>query len=177
MGDDTPLAILSDRPKHLYQYFKQIFAQVTNPALDCIREELVTATETFIGSEGNLLRPGPKSCRMIRMDTPIIDNRDLGKLREIKLEGFKSATIDALFPADQGGKGLEKSLNSVFRQANKAIKEGVNILIVSDRNFGREHAAIPTLLVMGGLHHHLVRKGTRTRVSIILETALTTDQS
>jgi glutamate synthase domain-containing protein 2/glutamate synthase domain-containing protein 1/glutamate synthase domain-containing protein 3 len=170
MGNDTPLAILSDRPKHLYQYFKQIFAQVTNPALDCIREELVTGTETFIGSEGNLLRPGPKSCRMIRMETPVIDDRDLGKLQEIDREGFKSTTIHALFPANQGGKGLEKSLNSLFRQANKAIKDGVNILIVSDRDINREQAAIPTLLAMGGLHHHLVRKGTRARVSIILET-------
>ena len=170
MGNDTPLAILSDRPKHLYQYFKQIFAQVTNPALDCIREELVTATETFIGSEGNLLRPGPKSCRMIRLDTPLIDNRDLGKLREINREGFRSARIDALFPSNHGGKGLEKSLTSLFRQANRAIKGGVNILIVSDRKEDRDHAAIPTLLVMAGLHHYLVRKGTRTRVSIILET-------
>ncbi|MEZ5277390.1 MAG: glutamate synthase central domain-containing protein [Opitutaceae bacterium] len=116
MGNDTPLAILSDRPKHLYQYFKQIFAQVTNPALDCIREELVTATETFIGSEGNLLNPGPKSCRMIRMDTPIIDNRTLAKLREVKRDGFKSATVDALFPADQDGKGLEKALTNLFRR-------------------------------------------------------------
>ncbi len=170
MGNDTPLAVLSDQPKHLYQYFKQIFAQVTNPALDCIREELVTATETFIGSEGNLLRPGPKSCRMIRLDAPLIDNRDLGKLREIDLEGFRSVTIDALFPADGGGKGLEKSLTALFRQANRAIKSGVNILIVSDRKADRDQAAIPTLLVMAGLHHYLVRQGTRTRVSIILET-------
>jgi len=170
MGNDTPLAVLSDRSTHLYQYFKQIFAQVTNPALDCIREELVTATETFIGAEGNLLRPGPKSCRMIRLDTPLIDNRDLGKLREVELSGFRSATIDALFPVDQGGKGLEKSLTALFRHANRAVRDGVNILIVSDRNADRDHAAIPTLLVMGGLHHYLVKKGTRTRVSIILET-------
>jgi glutamate synthase domain-containing protein 1 len=104
MGNDTPLAVLSDRSKHLYQYFKQIFAQVTNPALDCIREELVTATETFLGSEGNLLEPNPESCRMIRLESPLIDNRRLAQLREIELEGFKSATLDALFPATGEGR-------------------------------------------------------------------------
>ena len=112
MGNDTPLAVLSQKPKHLYQYFKQIFAQVTNPALDCIREELVTATETFLGSEGNLLEPGPKSCRMIRIDHPLLDNQQLAKLREIELDGFKSATLDALFPTDDGGKGLEEAPRS-----------------------------------------------------------------
>jgi glutamate synthase (ferredoxin) len=170
MGNDTPLAILSNRSKLLYEYFKQIFAQVTNPALDCIREELVTATETFIGSEGNLLKPGPKSCRMVRLDSPLIDNRTLGKLREIQTPGFKSTTINASFPTDQDGKGLEKALAELFHQANKAIKEGVNILIISDRNISQDRAAIPTLLAMAGLHHHLVNKGTRTRVSIVLET-------
>jgi hypothetical protein len=99
MGNDTPLAVLSSKPKHLYSYFKQIFAQVTNPALDCIREELVTASETFIGSEGNLLAPGPKSCRMIRLDSPLIDNKALAQLREVNLDGFKATTIDAIFPA------------------------------------------------------------------------------
>ncbi len=170
MGNDTPLAVLSEKPKHLYQYFKQIFAQVTNPALDCIREELVTATETFIGSEGNLLDPGPKSCRMIRLDNPLLDNRQLAKLREVSLDGFKATTLDALFPADQGGAGLDKAFESLCAAADKAIADGFNILIVSDRNIDASHAAMPTLLAMGGLHHHLVRSGTRTRVSIILET-------
>ena len=170
MGNDTPLAVLSEKPKHLYNYFKQIFAQVTNPALDCIREELVTATETFIGSEGNLLDPGPKSCRMIRLDNPLLDNKQLAKLREISLDGFKATTLDALFPADQGGAGLEKGFESLCAAADQAIADGFNILIVSDRNISTAHAAMPTLLVMGGLHHHLVRSGNRTRVSIILET-------
>ena len=170
MGNDTPLAVLSQKPKHLYNYFKQIFAQVTNPALDCIREELVTATETFIGSEGNLLDPGPKSCRMIRLDNPLLDNKQLAKLREVSLDGFKATTLDALFPADQGGAGLDKAFESLCAAADKAIADGFNILIVSDRNISAAHAAMPTLLVMGGLHHHLVRSGTRTRVSIILET-------
>ena len=170
MGNDTPLAVLSAKPKLLYQYFKQIFAQVTNPALDCIREELVTATETFIGSEGNLLDPGPQSCRMIRLDTPLIDNKQLAQLREVALPGFKATTLDALFSADQGGNGLEKAFDRLCAAADWAIANGSNILIVSDRNIDATHAAMPTLLVAGGLHHHLVRSGTRTLVSIILET-------
>ena len=170
MGNDTPLAVLSEKPKHLYNYFKQIFAQVTNPALDCIREELVTATETFLGSEGNLLQPGPKSCRMIRLDHPLIDNKQLAKLREVDLDGFKATTLDALFPAHQGGEGLEKAFDGLCAAADQAIKDGNNLLIISDRNIDAKNAAMPTLLVMGGLHHHLVRSGTRTLVSIILET-------
>jgi glutamate synthase domain-containing protein 2/glutamate synthase domain-containing protein 1/glutamate synthase domain-containing protein 3/aryl carrier-like protein len=170
MGNDTPLAVLSEKPKHLYNYFKQIFAQVTNPALDCIREELVTATETFLGSEGNLLEPGPKSCRMIRLDHPLIDNGQLAKLREVNLDGFKATTLEALFPADQGGEGLEKAFDNLCAAADQAIKDGNNLLIISDRKIDAKHAAMPTLLVMGGLHHHLVRSGTRTLVSIILET-------
>jgi glutamate synthase (ferredoxin) len=170
MGNDTPLAVLSNKSKLLYEYFKQIFAQVTNPALDCIREELVTATETFIGSEGNLLEPTPKSCRMIRFDSPLIDNSALAQLKEIEIDGFQSATLDMLFTAERGGEGLEVALNQLFTQADAAIKQGVNILIISDRNITARKAAIPTLLAMGGLHHHLVRSGTRTRVSIVLET-------
>ena len=174
MGNDTPLAVLSNRSRPLYDYFKQIFAQVTNPPLDCIREELVTATETFIGSEGNLLEPGPQSCRMIRLASPLIDNNDLAKLREVNATGFRAATIPALFDAaaTDGGDALEQALEALFAEADRQVEhEGVNILIVSDRGISPEKAAIPTLLAMGGLHHHLVRRGTRTRVSIILETA------
>ena len=170
MGNDTPLAVLSSKPKHLYQYFKQIFAQVTNPALDCIREELVTSTETFLGSEGNLLAPGPQSCRMIRLDNPLIDNESIARLREVNLSGFKATTIDAVFPADQGGLGLEAAFDKICSQADEAIAAGNNLLILSDRNIDRDNAAFPTLLLMGGLHHYLVGKGTRTLVSIILET-------
>ncbi len=169
MGTDIPLAVLSDKSKLLYDYFKQIFAQVTNPALDCIREELVTATETFLGSESNLLKQGPKNCRMIRLDSPLIDNRELAKLRHIETDGFKAATLPMLFPPKTDGKGLKKSLDSLFRAADRAIKSGVNLLILSDRGVCSDQAAIPTLLAMGGLHHHLVNRGTRTRVSIILE--------
>jgi len=170
MGNDTPLAVLSNRSKLLYEYFKQIFAQVTNPALDCIREELVTATETFLGSEGNLLQPTPESCRMIRLESPLIDNTAMAKLKEIVNEGFQSATLNTLFTAELGGEGLENALERLFREADAAIDQGVNILILSDRQLTQKRAAIPTLLAMGGLHHHLVRTGTRTRVSIVLET-------
>lgn len=170
MGNDTPLAVLSEKPKLLYQYFKQIFAQVTNPALDCIREELVTATETFLGSEGNLLDPGPQSCRMIRLSNPLIDNKDLAKLREVDLEGFKATTLDAIFPADRGGEGLTDAFEVLCMAADQAIADGSNLLIISDRNISADMAAMPTLLMMGGLHHHLVKAGTRTKVSIILET-------
>lgn len=170
MGNDTPLAVLSNKSRILYEYFKQIFAQVTNPALDCIREELVTGTETFLGSEGNLLDAGLHSCRMIRLPSPLIDNATLAKLRDIEIDGFKSITLDALFPANSTGAGLEKALKRLFRAADKAIKAGHNLIILSDRNISAENAAIPTLLAMGGLHHHLVDAGTRTKVSIILET-------
>jgi len=169
MGNDTPLAVLSNKSKHLYQYFKQIFAQVTNPALDSIREELVTASETFLGAEGNLLDPNPKSCHMIRLENPLIDNKRLAQLREINLQGFKSATVDMLFPADSGGSGLEAAMEHLCRKVDVMIEAGVNLVILSDRNISKENAAIPTLLATGGLHHHLVRKGTRTKVSIILE--------
>ena len=144
MGNDSPLAVLSSKNKPLYSYFKQLFAQVTNPALDCIREELVTATETFIGSEGNLLDPGPHSCRMIRLDNPLLDNKQLAKLREVSLDGFKATTLDALFPADQGGDGLENAFDGLCAAADKAIDDGYNILIVSDRNIDAANAAMPT---------------------------------
>ena len=170
MGNDTPLAVLSDKSKHLYQYFKQIFAQVTNPALDCIREELVTATETFLGAEGNVLEPKPESCHLIRVSNPLIDNKRMAQLKELHLQGFKAATVDALFLAEKGGEGLEEAMEKLCRNVDVMIEAGVNIVIVSDRNIDKEHAAIPTLLAMGGLHHHLVRKGTRTKVSIVLET-------
>lgn len=170
MGNDTPLSVLSDQSKLLYSYFKQIFAQVTNPALDCIREELVTATETFIGSEGNLLTPGPDSCRMIRLKSPLIDNKQLEQLRQVGEAGFKAATLPMLYKVEAGAKGLESALENLFAAADKAIEDNVNVLVISDKNIDTENAAIPTLLATGGLHHHLVSKGTRTRVSIVLET-------
>ncbi|MGK0463860.1 MAG: glutamate synthase (ferredoxin) [Lentimonas sp.] len=184
MGNDAPLAVLSDKPQSLYNYFKQLFAQVTNPPIDPIREELVTASITFIGSEGDLTRPGPQSCRMIKFESPLISNKELTQLKTIKLDGFKSAKLPITFEPEFGGlaeghngisepsisgKGLEGALEHLFENADAAINDGVNILILSDRKIGPKKAPIPALLAVSGLHQHLIRAGTRKRVSIILE--------
>ncbi|HXI84073.1 MAG TPA: glutamate synthase large subunit [Verrucomicrobiae bacterium] len=169
MGTDTPLAVLSNKPQLLYNYFKQLFAQVTNPPIDCIREELITSTFTTIGPEGNLLDPQPENCRQIQLKGPVLSNEEFERLRHINHPGFKSITLPTLFKVDEGGKGLEKALDQLFRKASKAIKEDHNILILSDRGVDHENAAIPALLAVAGMHHHLIRKGTRTRVALVLE--------
>jgi glutamate synthase domain-containing protein 2/glutamate synthase domain-containing protein 1/glutamate synthase domain-containing protein 3 len=169
MGNDTPLAVLSNRPQLLYNYFKQLFAQVTNPPVDCIREEIIMSAHTLIGSERNLLKPGPESCRMIELDRPILSNEELEKLRHIQRPGFKSVTLPMVFPARSGGEGLEAALEDIFQRANHAIADGVNIIILSDRGVNHEMAPIPALLAVAGLHHHLVREGTRTRIGLVLE--------
>ncbi|MCC5840465.1 MAG: glutamate synthase large subunit [Opitutales bacterium] len=199
MGNDTPLAVLSDRPQLLYNYFKQLFAQVTNPAIDPIREELVTASVTFIGSESDLLHPGPENCRMIRLESPIIGNEELERLRQVQLSGFRATTLPILYrpelkepglaegvlpgQARHGdmvdvvdlnevtGKGLENALEDLYEAADAAIREGANLLILSDRGVNARKSPIPALLAVSGLHHHLIREGTRTKVSIILESA------
>lgn len=169
MGTDIPLAILSNRSKLLYDYFKQLFAQVTNPPIDCIREEIVTSAETTIGTERNLLDPTPASCRLIELKSPILTNEDLAKLKHIDEVGFKAVTIATLFAPDQGASGLELAMTDVCAQAERAISEGANILILSDRGVDKMHAAIPPLLAVSGLHHHLIRVGRRTQVGLILE--------
>ncbi|MCS7261519.1 MAG: glutamate synthase subunit alpha, partial [Anaerolineae bacterium] len=169
MGNDAPLAVLSDRPQLLYNYFKQLFAQVTNPPIDAIREELVTSTELMIGSEGNLLEPGPESCRQIKLSSPILTNSELARLRHVCWPGFKSRTLPILFNPEGGGAALEEAMEALCRQADQALEEGVNIFILSDRGIGPDKAAIPALLAVSGLHHHLIRHGTRTRVSLVLE--------
>ena len=169
MGTDTPLAVLSDKPQSLYNYFKQLFAQVTNPPIDCIREEIVTSAETTIGSEKNLLNPVPESCHLIELKSPILTNEEFSKLKHLDQPGYKSVTIPILYKVDKGAKGLEKALGDVFKQATKAIKEGINIIIISDRGVDAKNAAIPALLAVSGLHHHLIREGTRTRVGLVLE--------
>jgi glutamate synthase domain-containing protein 2/glutamate synthase domain-containing protein 1/glutamate synthase domain-containing protein 3 len=169
MGTDTPLAVLSSQPQLLYNYFKQLFAQVTNPPIDCIREEIITSTYTTIGPEGNLLDPRPESCHQIRLKGPVLSNEEFERLRHIRAPGFKSITLPILFNVDEGGTGLEKALDKLFKAATKAIKDGCNILILSDRGIHAELAAIPALLAVSGLHHHLIRKGTRTRVALVLE--------
>jgi len=169
MGTDTPLAVLSDKPVLLYNYFKQLFAQVTNPPIDPIREEIVTATVTMLGSEGNLLDPKPESCRMIKLDGPIISNAELEQIRHVEGEGFHPVTIPILFPASEGAAGLAPAMQVLCAAADKAIAENKNILVLSDRGVDAGNVAIPALLAVSGLHHHLIRAGTRTKVSLVLE--------
>jgi glutamate synthase (NADPH/NADH) large chain len=171
MGTDTPLAVLSDQAQPLFNYFKQLFAQVTNPPLDAIREELVTSMLTGAGGEENLLEPGPKSCRQIALDSPILDNDEIARLKQLDGSwlGFKSTTLSMTFPAADGADGMARSLESMFEKAVAAIKEGSNLLILSDRGVGLKNAPIPSLLACAGLHHHLVRVGMRTRAGLVLE--------
>jgi glutamate synthase (ferredoxin) len=183
MGTDTPLAVLSDKPQLLYNYFKQLFAQVTNPPIDSIREEIIMSTELWTGSEGNLLEPGPRSCHSIKLKTPILKNEELAKLKALDgmpirtpvgegeglKEGFKSVTLPILFDARAGGAGLERAMADVCRRASDAIAAGANIIILSDRGMDATHAAIPALLAVAGVHHHLIREGTRTRAGLVLE--------
>ncbi|MDQ3562601.1 MAG: glutamate synthase large subunit [Pseudomonadota bacterium] len=170
MGTDAALAVLSNRPRLLYDYFKQLFAQVTNPPLDGIREELVTQTETPIGPEGNLLAPGPESCRLLRLKTPILDNGELAKIRHLDLPGFRSVTIPILFPAAEGGSGLARAMQEICVRASQAIAEGSTYIILSDRGVNEHFAPIPALLATAGVHHHLVREGTRVKAGLVVET-------
>jgi glutamate synthase (ferredoxin) len=169
MGTDIPLAVLSDKPKLLYDYFKQLFAQVTNPPIDCIREEIVTSSITTIGPEGNLLKPEPKSCNLIELKSPVLTNEELAKLKNVAHGRFRSVTIPTLFNPEEKAAGLEKAMDEVCRQASLQIDAGVNLIILSDRGVDKHNAAIPALLAVGGLHHFLIREGKRTKVGLILE--------
>src|SRR5438552_2134360 len=157
MGTDTALAVLSNRPRLLYDYFKQLFAQVTNPPLDAIREELVTSMESTIGPERNLLKPEPESCRQITIRYPIIDNDELAKLVHVEARGFRSITLPMLYAAAGGGAALERAMDDLRRRTSAAIAAGHNILILSDRGVAAARAPIPSLLATAGVHHHLVR--------------------
>jgi glutamate synthase (ferredoxin) len=169
MGTDTPLSVLSNRPKLLYDYFQQLFAQVTNPPIDSIREEIITSAETTIGSERNLLKPEPESCHLIALKTPILSDAELAKLKQLQDGDFRSRTLSILFDPQAGAAGLEQAMATVYAQADAAIAEGVSLLILSDRGLSATQAPIPALLAVSGLHHHLIRTGTRTRVGLILE--------
>jgi len=174
MGTDTPLAVLSDQPQLLYSYFKQLFAQVTNPPLDCIREELVTSVLTCLGPEVNLLEPGPEAARQIRIDSFVIDNDDMARLKQLdgvlpEERGFKSVTLPMTFPASEGSVGLEAALEGIFQAASAAIEGGASLLILSDRGVDENNAPIPSLLATAGLHHYLVREGTRSQVGLVIE--------
>jgi glutamate synthase domain-containing protein 2/glutamate synthase domain-containing protein 1/glutamate synthase domain-containing protein 3 len=169
MGTDTPLAVLSQKPQLLYNYFKQLFAQVTNPPIDPIREEIVTSTETMVGARGNLLKPTPESCSLIKLEHPILTDAQLDKLKFISRPGFKSVTLPILFKAADGAKGLETALDNLFAAADQGIKDGCNIIIISDRGVDEQNAPIPALLATAGLHHHLIRAGTRGKIGLVLE--------
>ena len=169
MGTDTPLAVLSNKPQLLYNYFKQLFAQVTNPPIDCIREEIITSSDTAIGPERNLLKPEPESCRQIKLKSPVLSNEEFEKVRHIKSPHFRAVTLPILFKASEGGKGLERAIDQLCRKASKAIAEGTNFIILSDRGIDKDHAPIPALLAVSSVHHHLVRRGERCRVSLLLE--------
>ncbi len=169
MGTDTPIAVLSNKSKLIYDYFHQLFAQVTNPPIDCIREEIITSSVTTIGAEGNLLDPKPASCHLIELKTPILSNEEIAKLKTIAHGQFSSATLEIVFDPKAGTTGLEKAMDDLCAKADKFVAEGKNILILSDRSVGKDKAPIPALLAVGGLHHHLIRKGTRTQCDIVLE--------
>jgi glutamate synthase (ferredoxin) len=172
MGNDAALAVLSDRPQLLYNYFKQLFAQVTNPPVDCIREEIIMSMETSIGAEANLLEPGPRSARQIKLASPILKNEELDKLRQMDGSGrgqFKSVTLPMTYAVRDGVKGLERALTALCRQASAAIATRHDFIILSDRGINRNDAPVPALLAVAAVHHHLIREGSRTKVGLVLE--------
>ncbi|MEO6437422.1 MAG: glutamate synthase large subunit, partial [Tepidisphaeraceae bacterium] len=170
MGTDTPLACLSEKPQLLYAYFKQLFAQVTNPPLDAIREELVTSLYTYLGREGNLLEETPRHAHLIKLKYPVISNDELEKLREVAAGDLKAVTLPMLFPVAEGEAGMRKALEELLTKAAAAVKEGASIVILSDRGVDAENASIPALLATAGVHHHLIREGTRTQCGLVVET-------
>src|SRR6202034_2232822 len=174
MGTDTPIAVLSDRPRLVFDYFTQLFAQVTNPPLDAIREELVTSLATNIGPEQNLLEPGPASCRQIVLPFPVIGEQDLANLVHINdegnLPGFAGRVIDGRFDPAGGGDGLRRRLAEICAEVSAAIESGARLIVLSDRDsLGTGLVPIPSLLLTGAVHHHLIREKTRTRVGLIVE--------
>ncbi len=169
MGVDSPLAVLSEKPQMLYVYFKQLFAQVTNPPIDGIREEIITSSSMLLGSFGNLLDPDQENSAGIFLEHPILSNEQLQTIKQLNNGMFKAAEISMLYPVSGGGKALEKALNRIFREADKALEQGVNIIILSDRGVNEKQAAVPALLASSGLHFHLIRRGIRTKVGLVLE--------
>jgi glutamate synthase domain-containing protein 2/glutamate synthase domain-containing protein 1/glutamate synthase domain-containing protein 3 len=170
MGTDTAPAVLSTRPRLLYDYFAQLFAQVTNPPLDAIREELITTMASTIGPEGNLLEPTPEACRQIAIPYPILHNDQVAKIRHLPTGSpFRSTTLPILYNPADGGPGLDRAMRELCRKASQAVAAGYGILILSDRGVDATHAPIPSLLATAGVHHHLVRQGARTRCGLLVE--------
>src|SRR5680860_651618 len=169
MGMDSPLAVLSEKPQMLYLYFKQLFAQVTNPPIDGIREEIVTSSSMLLGDTGNLLDPDQRNSASLFLEHPILTNEQLNTIKQLNNDKLKAVTISILYKASEGAKTMEKALDRIFRKTDKAINEGANIIILSDRGVNESYAAIPALLASAGLHHHLIRKEIRTNLGIVLE--------
>ena len=173
MGTDTPIAALSEKPRLLFDYFSQLFAQVTNPPLDAIREELVTSLAGTIGPEANLLQPAPASCRMVQLPFPVISNDDLAKIRHINrdgdMPGFITHVARGLYPVEGGGAAMAQRIDEICQEVSAAIADGARIIVLSDRHSTAELAPIPSLLLTGAVHHHLVREKTRTQVGLLVE--------
>jgi len=170
MGNDTPLAVVSDRPQVLFNYFRQQFAQVTNPAIDPIREELVMSLTEYIGAVGtNILTPDASNCKMVRLPQPVLTNTQLDILCNIRYKGFKTQKLAMLFPIEKGEEGLRQALDDLCHQAEASVGEGVNYIILTDRDIDGRHAAIPSLLAVSAVHHHLISVGKRVQTALIVE--------
>jgi glutamate synthase domain-containing protein 2/glutamate synthase domain-containing protein 1/glutamate synthase domain-containing protein 3 len=169
MGNDAALAVLSDRQPPLFAYFKQLFAQVTNPPIDPIRENVVMSLHAAVGAEVNLLAEAPEQAHQLVMDQPILRNHELEKLRQVSHEIFDAATLDTTWPIEDGAEGMARRLDALCEEASSQVEAGANILILSDRNVGPERVAMPSLLAVASVHHHLVRRGTRLRTGLVCE--------
>ncbi|PJI06693.1 MULTISPECIES: glutamate synthase large subunit [Clostridium] len=170
MGNDTPLAVLSNKSQLLFEYFKQLFAQVTNPPIDPIREEMVTSLINYIGSQGNILNKDAEDVPFIEIDSPILTDLNMQKIKNLRNKDFKTTTIPITFKYDTGIDGFKEALEKICERASKRIKEGFNIIVLSDKHIDSYEAAIPSLLALSAVHHHLIKEKTRTKVSIIVET-------
>lgn len=170
MGNDTPLAVLSDRPQILFNYFRQQFAQVTNPAIDPIREELVMSLTEYVGAVGmNILTPSESHCKMVRLPHPVLNNRQLDILCNIRYKGFKTVKLPMLFDVHKGRAGLQEALSNLCRQADQSVTDGVNYIIISDRGVDEDHAVIPALLAVSAVHHHLISVQKRVETALVVE--------
>ena len=172
MGKDTPIAVLSEEPQLLFNYFRQHFAQVTNPAIDPLREELVMSLDSYIGAvKLNLLDPSPELCKMVLLKRPIITNRELDLLCNLRYKGFNTRKLSMTFPASEGHEGLVKAVGRLCREAEQAVDEGCNYVVLSDRDVNAVNAPIPSLLATAAVHHHLIDCKKRTQTALIIETA------
>ena len=172
MGNDTPIAVLSDKPQSLFAYFRQLFAQVTNPPIDPIREELVMSLTGFIGSHhANILEPGPECCKVVKMSSPVITNREFDLLKNIRYKGFSTFELPILFPLSGGANALEQAVNSLCIKAEEAVENGHNFLILTDRGVNKDMVAIPSLLAVSAVHHHLINCRKRMQIDIVVESA------